>query len=165
MFAHGRHRHRSRRRFGTWGLAILCSAASATTAGAAGLKVSVPAHLHKGQNYAIKVRGSYRPSELTGQAYLISLIQFSAAACKATAQLENQQVSSNLLQFYFAPPRASQKVGIFEKSSPFTRLDGFTAARVGRRHVCAYLYPKFIGSTDLTLPIATADRSYSVTRK
>jgi hypothetical protein len=165
MFANGRPLHRSRRRCCAVCLAILCSPATAASAGAAGLKVNVPAHLHKGQTYTIKVKGRYKPNEVAGKAYLISLIQFSAAPCKATAQLENQQVSSNLLQFYFAPPRRSQKVGIFEKSSPFTRLDGFTAARVGPRHVCAYLYPKFIGSADITAPIATAHRAYKVTRK
>jgi hypothetical protein len=165
MLANERPSHRRGRRGGALGLAILTAAATAASAGAAGLKISVPAHLHKGATYTIKLTGSYRRSEVQGKPYLISLIQFSASPCQATAQLENRRVNSNFLQFYFAPPRASQKVGIFEKSSPFSRLDGFTAARIGSRHVCAYLYPKFIGATDATAPIATADHAYKVTRK
>jgi hypothetical protein len=164
MLASGRHCHRLGRRTGVLGLAILCSAAGAASAGAAGLKISVPARVHKGASYRIGVTGHYRHSELTGKAYLISLIQFSGAPCKASAQLENHQLNANLLQFYFAPANAAQKVGIFEPSSPFNRVDGFTSTRVGRRHVCAYLYPKFISSTAGTLPIATADRAYRVTR-
>jgi hypothetical protein len=165
MLANVRPSHQRGRRSGALGLAILASAATAASAGAAGLKITVPAHVHRGAAYAIKLTGSYQRSEALGKPYLISLIQFSAARCQASAQLENRRVSSNFLQFYFAPPRASQQVGIFENSSPFTRLDGFTATRIGPRHVCAYLYPKFIGSTDATAPIATADRAYKVTRK
>lgn len=164
MMGSGRHSHRMARHAGAFGLAFLCSAATAAGAGAAGLKINVPAHLRKGTNYTIKVSGHYSASEVQGKAYLISLIQFSSAPCQASAQLENQRVNSNLLQFYFAPPRASQKVGIFEKSSPFARLDRFTATRLGARHVCAYLYPKQVGASDTTPPIATADHAYRVTR-
>lgn len=164
MLSSRKHSHRWGRRSVAVGLAMFCSAASAAGAGAAGLKITVPAHPHKGAAYTIKLTGHYKRSELTGKAYLISLIQFSGAPCKASAQLENQQVNGNLLQFYFAPPHASQRVGLFEKSSPFSRGDPFTATRVGPRHVCAYLYPKFIGSSDHTTPIATADRAYRVTR-
>lgn len=157
--------HHRWRRLGVGVLsATILSAASAAGAGAASLNVSVPAHLRKGASYTIKVTGHYRRSELTGTAYLISLIQFSAAPCRASAQLENRQVDANSLQFYFAPPHASQKVGIFERSSPFSREDGFSASRLGPRRVCAYLYPGFIGSADTTAPIARAQRAYRVTR-
>jgi hypothetical protein len=164
MMATGSHSHRFGRRSGAVGLAILCSAATAAGAGAAGLKITVPAHLKKGASYTIEVVGHYRRAELQGQAYLISLIQFSSARCQPTAQLENQRVG-NLVQFYLAPPRAPHKVGVVETSPRFTRLDSFTANRVGRRHVCAYLYPKLIAAGDSTAPIATADRVYKVTRR
>ena len=66
-------------------------------------------------------------------------------------------------------PRAGGKahpsrVGIFETKSPFTRLDGFKAGDLGTRHVCTYLYPKFIHASDTTAPIARADKKYRVTR-
>jgi hypothetical protein len=147
------------------GLSLLCSGALAAGASAATLKVSVPGHLHKGDHYAIKLSGSYQKSELSGRAYLISLIQFSGKPCKATAQLENSQVNSNLLQFYFAPQKSPQNVGIFETHSPFTRTDGFVAGRLGSRRVCAYLYPKFIAPGSTVKPIASAGKAYSVAKK
>jgi hypothetical protein len=50
-------------------------------------------------------------------------------------------------------------------SRSFKELDGFTAGDMTTRHVCAYLYPKFIHAGDTTAPIARADKRYAVTRK
>jgi hypothetical protein len=147
------------------GISILCSGALAAGASGAGLKVSVPARVKQNQRYTVKIDGSYRRSELTGKAYLISLIQYSPVACKATAQLENRQVNRQLLQFYFAPTRSPSKVGIFEKTSPFSRRDTFTARALGSRRVCAYLYPAFITASAKVLPIATASKLFQATTK
>ena len=54
---------------------------------------------------------------------------------------------------------------IFVPKSPFSRTDSFIGGDVTTRHVCAYLYPKFIHAGDTTGPIARADKRYTVTRK
>jgi hypothetical protein len=139
-------------------LAGVCSAATAAGAPAATLKISVPARVHHGQSYSIKITGSFKKSEVKGKAYLISVIQFSGKPCRATAQLENQLVA----QFYLL---SGSQAGIFESRSPFTRIDRFTANTVGSRRVCAYLYAKLVHATDKTAPIATADAPYKVIKK
>jgi len=144
---------------------ILGAGALAAGASAATLAINVPAHVKQNRGYTVKIAGSYGRGELTGQAYLISLIQYSAAACKATAQLENSEVSAQRLQFYFAPARSPSKVGIIEKHSPFTRADAFTARALGTRRVCVYLYPRSITATAKVLPIATADKKFTVSKK
>ena len=148
-------------------IAALSTGALASAASAASVKVTVPSKVKKGSDYVIQVHGSYKPSELKGRAYLISLIQFNARPCQATAQAENCWAIR-------APwphpvlPRAEgspQRVGIFMPKSPFNRTDGFIGGDLSTRHVCAYLYPKFIHAGDTTGPIARADKRYAVTRK
>jgi hypothetical protein len=143
------------RRALTAGLAVLSIGAVATGADAATLKVSVPRVVHKRKGYTITISGRYKRSEVRGRAYLIAAIQFSAAPCQKTALLENNL--RNAPQFYFGP-----QAGISERKSPFTRRDGLIAKASGPRHVCAYLYPHFVGPTSTTTPITTADASYRV---
>ena len=158
-------RGRVARLAGALATAAVCAGAIAGGALAASLRISVtPRTIHKGDDYTVKVTGSYKQSELTGRAYLISVLQFTAKPCKATAQLENPAVSNLPVQFYFAPKSAPQKVGIFLTKSPFTRIDSFSAGKTGPRRVCAYLYPKFISASDTTAPIATASAKYRVLR-
>jgi hypothetical protein len=140
----------------------LSTGATSSAASAASLKVTVPSQVKKGSAYAIQVQGSYMPSELKGRAYLISIIQFSPKPCQATAQLENR--TGRRLQYYFAPKAHPQRVGIFVPKS-FKELDDFKAGDLATRHVCAYLYPRFVRAGDTTAPIARADRRYAVTRK
>lgn len=145
----------------------LSSGALASAAGAASLKVTMPPQVKKGKSYEIQIDGSYKPSELTGHAYLIAAIQFANHPCKASAQAENR--TTDFVQWYLIP-KSEQKaknplhVGIFETKSPFTRFDNFTAGDLSTRHVCAWLYPKFIRASDATKPIARADKRYRVTR-
>ncbi|MFX9050384.1 hypothetical protein ABTN54_20125, partial [Acinetobacter baumannii] len=68
----------------------LSSGALASAAGAASLKVTMPPQVKKGKSYEIQIDGSYKPSELTGHAYLIAAIQFANHPCKASAQAENR---------------------------------------------------------------------------
>ncbi len=155
--------HRFRRT--AWVLAVLvaCLGAAAEAAQAATLKVSVtPSTIRKGADYKITVSGSFSQSELTGRAYLISLIQYSAAPCQPTAQGENGHFT---LQYYLRKNAHSQQVGVFENDSPFSRVDSFTAGTKSTRRVCAYLYPKYIGPSSTTAPIARASAKYTVQAK
>jgi hypothetical protein len=148
---------------GALGLVALASAAGAAAAPAATLKVRVPAHLHRGDQFMITITGTFKHSELSGRAYLIAAIQGSSASCKATAQLENRIADPP--QWYFEPPHNTTNAGIFESHSPFTRTDTFMAGKPGSRRVCAYLYPKFIKASDTVAPIASASATYKVTNK
>ena len=142
-------------------LLALAPAAVAAPASAATLKVMVPAHMHKGDQFTIAISGHFKHREVHARAYLVAAIQCSAAPCKATAQLENTEVTADL-QWYFEPPHNTKNAGIFESRSPFTRTDTFKAGKPGSRRVCAYLYPKFIKANDTVAPIATASARYKV---
>ncbi len=159
----GNRVHRVRRTVPALAIVVACFGTAGAAAQAATLKVTVsPAQIHKGDDYKISVNGSYGASEVTAKAYLISVIQYSSAPCRATAQLENSRAP----QFYFAPKRHPQRVGIFVGQSPFSRTDSFKAASPSTRRVCAYLYPKQIGgANDPTAPIATASARYKVTTR
>jgi hypothetical protein len=146
-------------------VAALGSGAIASAASAASLKLTVPSQVKKGKGYAIQVNGSYQRRELTGKAYLITAIQFSNHSCKDSAQAENR--SSDFVQWIYAPAKEQNHpvhVGVFETKSPFTKLNGFTAGDLGSRHVCSWLYPKFIHPSDTVHPIARADAKYRVTK-
>jgi hypothetical protein len=149
-------------------VAALSIGALASAATAASVKLTMPSQIKKGKDYVVQIDGSYKPGELKGKAYLISVIQFSGVPCKATAQAENRWFvqTGKLVQWYLAPLKQKHltRVGIFETKSPFTRIDGFTAGDLGTRHVCTWLYPKFIQAGDTTAPIARADKKYRVTR-
>ena len=148
-------------------IATLSTGALASAASAASVKVTVPAKVKKGSDYSIQVQGSYKPRELKGRAYLISFIQFNARPCSSTAQAENRWAirTHGYIQPYLAPKAHQQRVGVFTPKSPFSRTDSFIGGDLGTRHVCAYLYPKFIHAGDTTGPIARADKRYTVTRK
>jgi hypothetical protein len=149
-------------------IAGLCTVAPAAAASAATLTISVPAKVKSAEGYQISVQGTFRKSETaSGRAYLISVIQFSPAPCKASAQAEAQ--TKNLqVQYYLAPHSNPRKgpVGVFEKKSPFVTKRVFTfAPTVGVRHVCSWLYPSFIHDPSVTTsPIAKADKRYRVTK-
>ena len=150
-------------------LSVPATATLATAASAAGLRLTLPAQVKKGTRYAIKIHGSYKKREITGRAYLISLIQFADISCRGSAQDENQwaiRTGSNI-EFYFAPASdpARGGVGLTEPKSPFDRSDTLRANSAGTRHVCTYLYPRFTHASDPTQPIARADKRYVVTRK
>ncbi len=148
-------------------LASLGSAAVATSAGAASLKITMPSQVKRGSDYTIRIDGSYKHSELKGRAYLISAIQFANHPCRRSAQAEN--LSPYYLQWYFTPKSEAKlkhpkHVGIFAPPSPFVRSDSFTAVDLGTRHVCTWLYPKFIHAGDTLKPIARADKKYRVVK-
>jgi hypothetical protein len=145
-------------------IASLSSAALAADAGAAMLKISVPSRVRNGRHYTIALSGSFRTREVSGRAYLISVIQYGPRACKPSAQLENLSAGT-MFQWYFKPRLGSNQVGIYERRSPFSRRDTFTARSLGSRHVCAYLYPRLIGPSSATAPIARADRAFKVLRR
>jgi hypothetical protein len=164
MFHSGSRSSRPVRRAFVVALVVLCSAVGAAAASAASLSIHVPSKVKKGKDYAIDLRGSFKKSQTTGKAFVISLIQFSSRPCRASAQAENR-LKHVALQFYFAPnsdPRRGS-VGIFERKSPFRRTDAFKAGSAGVRQVCAYLYPKKIGPDSRVAPIARADARYKVT--
>jgi hypothetical protein len=165
MFQPGRRITSIGRRSGLGVLVAVCSVASAGAASAATLSAAVPSKIAKNKGYAIALHGSFQKSELSGRAYLISVIQFSSKPCLASAQAEAIHRARSI-QFYLAPhndPRRG-KPGVFEKKSPFRNKRSFTAGTLGVRHVCAYLYPKFVpGETSRIAPIAKADASYKVT--
>jgi hypothetical protein len=156
------------------GTAALCLSATvpgvvAAAASAAGVRVTVPAHVKKGARYTITIHGSYKKKEVTGRAYVISLIQFASIPCRGSAQDENQwaiRTGSNI-EFYLAPGSdpARGGVGVFETKSPFDRTDTLRASSLGTRHVCTYLYPRFTHASDATQPIARADKRYTVTKR
>ena len=132
-------------------LAALATAAIAATSTPASLKITVPVKVHPGQNYTIKIAGSYQPSQLQGTAYLWAFLQYSGHPCKPTAQAEA------------ALPKSiwSLDVRRREPRSPFTRIDNWTAGALkGGRHVCAYLYPKLISNSSTVRPIATARATF-----
>lgn len=130
-------------------LAALATASAAATP--ASLKITVPAKVHPGQNYTIKIAGSYQPIQLQGTAYLWAFLQYGGHACKATAPAERALPSSEWsLDFAGTEPRSS-----------FTRIDHWTAGAItGERHVCAYMYPKVVSRTTTLRPIATASATF-----
>jgi hypothetical protein len=141
------------------GLAILGVGATAGSAGATTLSISVPHRVDVGSAYTIKITGSFERAELVGgRAYLIAAIQFSGAPCQPTALAENNL--HNQPQFYFGP-----QVGVYESRSPFTRSDLLRARSPGMRRVCSYLYPQFVGATENVAPIATAEAAYRELRR
>jgi hypothetical protein len=148
---------------------VLAPAALAASTSAASLKLTVPAYVKKGTSYGVKIDGSFKKRELKGRGYLISLIQYAPGSCRRTAQDENAWAvrTGSSIDFYLAPggDPARGRVGLFETKSPFTRADSFRAASAGTRHVCTYLYPRFIHAGDATPPIAHADKRYKVTRR
>jgi hypothetical protein len=132
-------------------LAVPATAATAATVTPASLKITVLAKVHPGQNYQIKIAGSYQPSQLQGTAYLWAFLQYGGHACKPTAQAEAALSQSAW----------SLDVRRKEPRSPFTRIDNWTAgALTGARHVCAYLYPKVISKSSTVRPIATASAAF-----
>lgn len=139
----------------------MCLAASASTAAAVTLSIKVPRRVHKGQKYTVTISGSFDSDKLTAWPYLIAAFQFSRQPCQKTAQLENNLPHQP--QFYLES--GSTQAGIFERHSPFTRSDQFRARVLGPRHVCAWLYPEFVGPQDTVAPIATADAAYTVLRR
>lgn len=150
------------RRPSTAAIVILCAAATATAAAsAATLHIRVPAHVPKGKAYSIELTGTFSKGDVSGQAYLISAIQYTSKPCASTAQVENKRDP----QFYFETNKAPYRAGIFESKSPFTRIDGFTALRLGARRACSYLYSKQISPRDTTLPIARAGILFRVAKK
>jgi len=138
-------------------IALMCPAAAAAAASAATLHVSVtPTTLPKKRTYEVKLTGSFAKGETAaGRAFLISAIQFSPKPCLATAQAEYKIRPT---QFYFG-----EAGGIFESHSPFTQVNDFTAKIVGRRRICAYLYPKSVVPSDTTRPIVRGQASFRVT--
>jgi hypothetical protein len=149
------------RRVRALGLAVVCLAAIASSAQAATLSIRVPHHVRKGQRYTITITGSFKRDEVKGRAFLMAAIQFSAQPCQKTAPLENNL--PNQPQFLW---RSTPQVGLFEAQSPFTQRNGpWKPGLVGRRHICAWLYPQFVGPTDDIQPIARADAVYRVFRR
>jgi hypothetical protein len=132
-------------------LAILCCGVLAASASAASLKVSVPSTVHPKQKYEIKITGAYKRSELSGTAYLVAYLQYSGHACKPTAKAERALPTSVWsLDFKGKEPR-----------SPFTRIDNWQAGSIkGRRHVCAYMYPKVVSLASSVAPLVTASASF-----
>ena len=165
MFHAGSRSKALGRRAATVVLVVLCSAASAAAASAASLHVTVPSSVKKGKNYTIALNGTFNKSQVgTRGAFLVSVIQFSPKPCLGSVQAESK--NRRPIQLYFAPGNdpARGAIGIFRKTSPFSNRRGFTAGTVGRRRVCAYLYPKLIATPDdATAPIAKAQASYKVT--
>jgi hypothetical protein len=156
--------HRVGRTARACAILVVCFGAFAGAAHGATLKVSMsPSTIRVGDDYTITVSGSYSQSELTGRAYLISLIQYSSEPCKATAQEENSGPFTR--QYYLRKNKHSQRVGVFESDSPFSRADSFTAVTTSTRRVCAYLYPQYIGAGSTTAPIAHASAEYTVRSK
>jgi hypothetical protein len=133
----------------------VCWGAGAAAASAATLQIDVPAKVKKNAGYTIKLNGTFTRHEVSGRAFLISVIQYSPSPCKATAQQENTLKTA---QFYFG-----NKGGIFEASSPFARNDSFTAKRLGKRRVCAYLYSQQVSPSSSMAPIARAQKAFKVT--
>lgn len=121
-------------------------------AAAASLRITVsPASVRPGRQYVIKATGSFTQREVHGTAYLWEFLQYTAAACRPTAQAENALPASTL-SFDFAGK---------ERGSPFTRIDHWKAGpHTGLRHVCAYLYPQVVSARSGVRPIAKADTRY-----
>jgi hypothetical protein len=133
---------------------VLCSAALAATAKPPSLKVTVPATVHPGQQYKITITGTYDKSSLHTTPYLVAFLQYTSSVCKSTARAE-YSLPATSWSWDFYPAQS-------EPSSPFTRIDHWTAhKRLGTRRVCAYLYPKKISAKTTTVkPLVTATASF-----
>jgi hypothetical protein len=130
---------------------LACSTALATAGLAATLKITVPATVHNGQNYKVKVTGTYKPRELEGTAFLVAFLQYSGKHCQASARAE------------FGLPASERDLDFAgnEPKSPFTNVERWTAHnRYGPRRVCAYLYPKPVGPSDSVRPIARVGKLF-----
>jgi len=132
-------------------IVLLLSVAIAAAATPTSLKITVPAKVHPGQHYQIKIAGLYAKSSTPGTAYLVAFLQYTASACKPTAGAENALPSKDWsLDFAGAEPH-----------SPFTRIDRWTVGTLtGTRKVCAYLYPKVVSPSTKLHPTAIATATY-----
>jgi hypothetical protein len=121
------------RLFGALVLASGCSAAVANVAGAASIKIVLPAHVHASSNFSYSIKGTFSTSQLTGsspkKAYVVVLRQRRTDACKSTEPKDWIQVGSSRLNY-----RGSQAHSPFSQTASWL---GFSFARV-----CAYLYSR-----------------------
>jgi hypothetical protein len=125
--------------------AALCLGGVAAGAQAATLSVSVkPNPSHAGGRYAVTIKGSYKASQVSGKAFLLGVIQYSAQPCAATAKGEYQRTGGTFF-VHSSPPH-----------SPFKFTEGFTVGSPGVRRVCAYLYGRVVTPSDNATPIARA---------
>jgi hypothetical protein len=135
-------------------LALLFAAVPASAATAATLHVSVPTHpVKKGHDFAIKLTGSYLPSELQGTAYMVAAFQYDRRPCASTGAQEFKRRDTSFFFFKTVP------------HSPFTRSFHYSAGAPGPRRICAYLYPKPVSPTDNVTPIARAGGLFRVIKK
>jgi hypothetical protein len=139
MTGFGFRGHRGARVIGALALGTCCAAASGASAATLHLKVRTDdghghptdrsGPIHAGKSFHILVNGSYRTSELTGQAYLLGFLQQGdTSPCKDDPSKERVKASSK-----FATPTGS---------SPFDWDFSFKAGSPAPRRACVYLLPK-----------------------
>jgi hypothetical protein len=122
----------------------------------ASLSVRVsPAKLHPGTRYSVTITGSYdrRPKA----PYLLAFIQYTGAACRATANGEYDLPTSEWAWAIYPQ--------IAEPRSPFKAVSYWKAgSHLGNRRVCAYLYAKPVTPSTTASPLLRASVAFSNTR-
>src|SRR5581483_4217714 len=130
----------------------LCLGGSAAAAQAASLHVSVkPNPTHAGGHYTVTITGSFKRSQISGQPFVLAVVQYSSMPCAATAKGEFSRTGGTFF-VHGSPPR-----------SPFKVTQGFTVGSPGVRRICAYLYGRVISPSDNATPLARASAKEVVT--
>jgi hypothetical protein len=130
---------------------IASGAAVAATSKPPTLKIGVPATVKPGQKFKIYLYVTYDKKTTHTKPYIVSFVQFSKGACRATAQREHALPNRDWKTDYVGPVT----------NSPFKEWYTWTSGTLrGTRHVCAYLYAKSVRPTAHVHPILTASAKY-----
>jgi hypothetical protein len=114
------------------------------------LTISVPAKVRPNQRYQIVIRVTYNPRSMR-KPYLVSFLQFSGAACQATAGAEFALGSKVVYDDYVGTIPAPR----------FTRTDNWRAGTLtGDRQVCAYLYRRRVSQRKASTPLVSTSRFF-----
>ncbi len=147
-------------------VAALSTGAVASAASAASLKVTVPSQVKNGTRYGVQVEGSYKPKELTGRAYVITLIQYNGRPCRATAQAENLwAIQSHASIDFYLRTKAHLIGSASSRRGRRSHSRTGSAPAVSAPAMCApTCTPSSSTRAILTAPIARADKRLKVAR-
>jgi hypothetical protein len=133
---------------------VVCDVTGAAAAAAATtpptVAIKVPAKVHHGEHFTIKITVTYDKQSFTTTPYLVAYVQFTNRPCQPTAKAEH------------ALPTLLRTLDFAGKitSSPFVRTDDWKGGGAGNRRVCTWLYPKPVTPQSSAKPTLTANKSY-----
>jgi hypothetical protein len=135
-------------------LAALTLGALPTEALAASLRITVsPARVHPGDHYTVTITGSYTRRRHQPAPYLLAFIQYQPGKCQSSATGEYSLPKADWSWDFYPPGTVA--------ASRFRRVVHWTArSRLGKRHVCAYLYANKISPGSTARPTVSASATF-----